>query len=334
MRFLTALTVLSTSLAFGQGSSVQALQVSYADHRADVVAGSFGWRGVGLKGSKDPDGIFPVLGHHDVPSLTPQGFYPADVSNPGNGPTIVAAEHNPIYINKPPSHWGAPGAFLSDLSNSNFIHVLDQYVGFFANNRYPLGDAFQVPYTIPSNQTLQLTDLLTIVHAVAGVEGSGLHHIYHLFIPQGVDVCLPGSNNQPPACYSPDNPSTFVFCGFHSTVTFADSVGHVVFTVQPFQDVAGCSAPPTGTANGQLIDSTDDTLAHETFEVISDPDLDAWFVNAFTFAVGNEIADLCVRAQVIGQNVYSDNGTVRLNGHPYTIQSAYSNTFHGCVYTP
>ena len=335
MKYLTALTLLSTGLAFGQANSVETLQVIDADHHAQLVPGTFGWRGLGLKGSSDPAGIFPGAGRHDVPALPPQGFYPADVSNPGGGPTIVTAEHNPIYINKPPSHWGAPGTFLNDLSNSDFIHVLDQYVGFWAGNRYPLGDSFQLTYPVASNHTLQVPDLLAIVHAAGAAEGSGLRHIYHLFIPQGVDVCLPGaSSSQPPECYSPDNPSTFVFCGFHSAVTFSDSVGHVVFTVEPYQNVLGCSVPPSGTANGQLIDSTDDTLSHETFEIISDPDLDAWFVNAFTFAVGNEIADLCTRAQIIGQNVYSANGTVRLNGHPYTIQSIYSNTFHGCVYTP
>lgn len=327
-----AVALLSAAVAFGQGNSGHPLKVSAADQNAQLDSAGMAWRALGLKGAKDPDGSFPPTRRHVVPAVTAPGFYPADVSNPGNAPTLLAAQHHPIYINMPSSHWGDPAGFLNDLSKSNFIHVLDQYTGFFAFNRYPVGDSFKLTYPIPANNTLGAGDLLAIVHAAASFEGSGYHHIFDLFIPQGVDVCLAGSSG--PVCYSPDNPSTFVFCGFHSAVTFSDAAGHVLFTVQPFQNVLGCAAPPTGTANGPLVDSTDDTLSHEAFETISDPDLNAWFVQDFTVDAGNEIGDLCARAQIIGQNAYSANGTVNLNGHPYTIQAEYSNFFHGCVYTP
>jgi len=91
-------------------------------------------------------------------------------------------------------------------------------------------------------------------------------------------------------------------------------VGHVIFTVEPYKDVFGCSDPPTGTANNQLINSTNDTLSQEVFEALSDPDLNACLVQAFTVVSGFEIGDLCVRAQIIGGNVYGNYGNVRLNG--------------------
>ena len=92
------------------------------------------------------------------------------------------------------------------------------------------------------NQTLQtnvlgLNDILSIVHAAAtklSVQ-SGYGNILHIFLPQGVDTCFDLS----PVCYSPDNPPTFAFCGYHASVLFND-IGHILFTVQPYQNVPGC----------------------------------------------------------------------------------------------
>jgi hypothetical protein len=67
---------------------------------------------------------------------------------------------------------------------------------------------------------------------------------------------------------------TFAFCAYHSSVQFKD-IGHVLYGVEPFQDVPGCSVRP-GTPNGQLVDSTNNSLSHELFETISDPDGTAW----------------------------------------------------------
>jgi hypothetical protein len=228
-----------------------------------------------------------------------------------------------------PSHWGNVGTFLTDLGKSDFIHVVDQYAGSTTDNRYTLGTQFLATYPIPVNHTLHIADILALAHAAASIKGNGFGHTYHVFLPEGVDMCL-----TPTECYSPDNPPTWVFCAFHGAVTFSDAVGHVLFSVEPFQNVIGCSAPPSGTPNGQLADSTNDTLSHEVFEALSDPDLNAWWVHAFTFANGNEIGDLCTRAGVFNGNLYSNYGNVELHGHTYRVQPEYSNLFHGCTYSP
>ena len=334
MRFSSALrliaplvvALLATGLARGQNSTVT-LQVG----PADSVAGSLAFRAMGLAGSKTPAPSSGVEdGSDSIPGIEKPGFYPADVSNPGHNPAVITTEHHPIYVNAPPSHWGDVPGFLTDLGKSEFIHLLDQYVGSTANNRYTLGTQLLVPnYPIPANHTLLVPDILALVHAGGAIKGNGLGHLYHVFLPKGVDMCL-----SPTECYSPDKPATFVFCGFHGAVTFSDKVGHVIFSVEPYQDVNGCSVPPTGTANSQLIDSTDTVLSHEVFEALSDPDLNAWWVQSFTFAFGNEIGDLCTRARQIGANFYWNYGNVQLNDHKYTIQPEYSNTFHGCAYGP
>ena len=78
------------------------------------------------------------------------------------------------------------------------------------------------------------------------------------------------------ANYSPDNPATFAFCAFHASVNFSD-VGHVLFTVEPFQNVPGCAVGKPS-PNGVLVDSTASVLSHQLIETITDPDGDAWWI--------------------------------------------------------
>jgi len=327
------MALLTADFARGQDNSTVSLQVS----SANVAVSSVAYRALGVIGSKnaapstvqtsaEPDA-------HSIPSISRPGFYPADVSNPGHVPAVFTTKHHPIYVDNVPAHWGDVPGFLTNLGKSEFIHLLDQYIGSSANNRYTLGTQFIAPnYPIPANHTLLIQDIFNLVYAGASLRGNGFGHIYHVFLPKGVDMCLGTAAN--PQCYSPDNPNTFFFCAFHGSVTFGGSVGHVLFSVEPYQDVDGCSVPPHGTANNQLIDSTDNVLSHEVFEALSDPDGNSWWVQAFTFAFGNEIGDLCVRSVQIGNNFYWGFGQVDLNGHPYTIQPEYSNQFHGCAYGP
>lgn len=344
---LFAGALLMAEYANGQDQSILPLTVSPGQGSVLVAPGSLSYHALGLVRSRV---VAPesrparsaasaqnlAVSDLSIPAIPSPGFYPDDVSNPGDGPAVVSTEFHPIYVNRHPSHWGNVAGFLKDLGASDFIHVLDQYAGSSANSRYTLGASFSVSYPIPEDtHTLLPDDILNLVHAAAGVEGNGLGHLYHVFLPEGVDMCFPATATSPAECYSPDNPSTFAFCGFHSTVTFSDAVGHVIFSVQPYQDVDGCSMPPHGTANSQLIDSTNNVLSHETFEALSDPDLDAWWVQAYTFANGNEIGDLCERFEVLPSGAaYWDYGNVELNGHLYTIQPEYSNAVHGCTYSP
>lgn len=71
-------------------------------------------------------------------------------------------------------------------------YLLDQYVGSFADNRYTLGTQFIAPsYPIAPNHTLTISDVARIVHAAASFSGNGFGNYYHVFLPQGVDMCLP-----------------------------------------------------------------------------------------------------------------------------------------------
>jgi len=261
--------------------------------------------------------------------------YPADVVYNG-GAVVEAAEWHNVYMlpngNCPIAQcWGNPAGFLRDLSISEFVHVLDQYIGSEANNRYTLGRHASVDY-VPPAVPFTDNDIIAIVHAVASVTGqTGYGHVYNVFLPPGQDECFDSTFT---VCYSPDNLASFAFCAYHSS---ADTdIGHLVYTVEPFQDVPGCSARP-GTPNGQLVDSTNDTLSHETFESISDPDGTAWWNStpSVTGLFGEEMADECVFVFLDAKgNAFGDPSVFRIGRKIYAVQLEYSDARHGCTNEP
>jgi hypothetical protein len=231
---------------------------------------------------------------------------------------LVSAQSHSLYVDLNCAAGQCPGnpeGFLADLGASATIHLVDQYVGSSAPNRYTVGPAMAIGYPFFTN-TLGENDIKAIVHAGALALGAGGGHIYHVFLPKDADTCF----DQSPACYSPDKPSTFVFCAYHAAVNFSD-IGVVLYTVEPYQAVSGCAVPP-GSPNGVLADSTYSTLSHELFETITDPiPGQSWVARNSLPVLGAEIGDLC----------QGPHAVLNLNGRLYELQLEYSNTFHACV---
>jgi hypothetical protein len=263
--------------------------------------------------------------------------FPGDLTYNG-GPVVTAAESHAIYLlphGKCPiaTCWGNPEGFLGDVEISEFAHITDQYVHSGASNRYTVGKHTMISYT-PTPKTAPLTDLdmQAVVHAVAALSGqTGYGHIYHVFLPPGQDECFTATDH---VCYSPDVPATFVFCAYHSSVDFKD-IGHVLYSVEPFQNVNGCSVRP-GTPNGQLVDSTNNVLSHELIETITDPDGTAWFNILDNGLFGQEIGDECSFLAVAAITpkliiVGFDPSVFTLGKHRYAIQPEYSNDAHACA---
>ena len=263
-------------------------------------------------------------------------FYPGDLSS-GGGPTLETTRQHAIYVNATgsvTSTWGNPEGFLRDLNRSAFIHITDQYVGTSADERYPVGSHARVRYGTPG-ATLFESDIAAIVHAVAAEHGAGGGNLYHVFLPPGTDTCFDITPQDPnPGCYSPDNPATFAFCGYHSAVQFND-IGTVLFTVQPWQGPGSGCEIATPAPNGVLVDSTDNVLSHEAFEAITDPlpGLGYWNQTAGELT-GAEIADECVLFNFSNAPGAYAPPTFSINGKPYAVQLEYSNKYHGCVSQP
>ncbi|MGH9503117.1 MAG: hypothetical protein ACRD20_09720 [Terriglobales bacterium] len=256
--------------------------------------------------------------------------YPGDLSFQG-GAVVDSAQSHAIYLlpnGKCPISqcWGNPEGFLRDVSDSQFIHLVDQYVGLRASERYTLGSRAKVNYA-PPTVPLTDTDVLSVVHAVASAAGgSGYGHIFHVFLPPGQDECFDSTFA---VCYSPDNFDTFFFCAYHGSADFTD-IGHVLYSVEPYQNVPGCQVRP-GTPNGQLADSTNDVLSHELIETITDPDGDAWWNSTGLSLYGQEIGDECIFLLFTSSNVYSDPFIFKIDDDLYAIQPEYSNAAHGCA---
>ena len=272
--------------------------------------------------------------------------YPADLQYHG-GAVLDRTEFHAIYLQPAgvacpvATCWGNPEGFLKDLGKSEFIDVVDQYVGSHGPNRYTVGDNAFVPYPAPTRTATQGAgtptaysdnDMLAVVHAVALLTGkSGYGHMYHVFLPPGIDEC---QNNSRTQCYSPDDGNTWYFCAYHGSATFTD-IGHVIYSVEPYQNVGGCALKP-GTPNGQLIDSTNSVLSHETIEAITDPDIDAWWNSADNGIYGEEIGDECSFLAFDDQGNYLgfDPSVWQVHGHKYATQPEYSNLGHVCAAIP
>lgn len=255
--------------------------------------------------------------------------YPGDVSYQG-GPVVEYAESHAIFM-LPNGHcpisqcWGDPEGFLRDLGRSDFIEVADQYVGLRAENRYTVGRRAKVSFT-PSSTPFTNADMLAVVHSVASATGeTGYGEIYHVFLPPGTDECIDATLL---FCYSPDNLNTFFFCAYHGSADFTD-IGHVLFSVEPYQNTPGCQDRP-GTPNGQLVDSTDDVLSHELFETITDPDGTGWRNITAGGLFGEEIGDECVFL-VPG---FGDPSVFTIGGKLYAVQLEYANSQHACANVP
>ena len=245
---------------------------------------------------------------------------PFDLTNFG-GPVLTGAVSYNVYVNcvtpqTPATCWGngtlSPGNFLRDLNLSNYIRIVNEYIGVDALGKFPVREMrTRASLTTPQRATLQ--EIFHIVSdAVTRTGASGYGAIYHVFLPQGTSMCIVAGN-----CYSPDDPASWTFCAFHGSMNLADN-RHVLFTVEPYQGVDGCRLPGQ-TPNG-VLDATASTLAHELFETMTDPDLDGWSNALF----GYEVSDMCF---AFGSNKL-------LNGHPYFLQAEYSNLLHLCTTRP
>jgi hypothetical protein len=265
--------------------------------------------------------------------------YSGDLTSLG-GHVLTSAVSHAIYLQRQTGSqctiatcWGDPEGFLRDLGNSDFIHVIDQYVGLHDANRYTVGFHATVQYAAQATPLLD-SDIVAFVHAVAAQRGaSGYGHIYHVFLPPGQDECFDATSG---VCYSPDNIATFFYCAYHSYADFPD-IGRIIYTVlpyanfQPLSNFPGSCQVQPGTPNGELVDSTDDILNHETLEAITDPDGDEWRNESGAYDLStDEIADECLFYVILDGQYYGDVPTFLIGAHRYAVQLVYSNEQHAC----
>lgn len=251
--------------------------------------------------------------------------YPEDMFYSG-GSVISSAQIHPVYIQTifdscSTACWGNPGQTITDLAASTFLHIVDPFVGYTQANRYTLGSGVLWGLApLPShagNPVIGQSDILLLLHYTSQSYGAGYNHLYEVFLPPNVDTCFDLTG----ICYSPDNPPTFAFCGYHSAVNYGN--GPIIYSVIGYSDVPGCSvgSGPHASGGHNITDSMMRVMSHEVFEQITDPEPFSGWYNPF---VGMEVGDACTQYVT----------TIPMNGPLYKTQPEYSNAYHACTNAP
>jgi hypothetical protein len=236
-----------------------------------------------------------------------------DLSNYG-GPVQTGANEYNILVNcNDESCWGGMiGQFQNDLFGSNMMSILSQYN---ASGTYTAAGDY--PATYDTSSTLQDQDIYNILYSVITANNlpTGYGSEFHVFLGSGVQQCSQAAGG----CYLQQ------YCAYHGSNDWSD-IGHVLYSVEPYQDVQGCQVSNLPSPNGSLQDSTASTLSHETFETMTDPDVAvnnvAWYNQQ-----GGEIGDLCAPAAGV------PTGNVQLGNDTWEIQMEYDNNIHDCSYS-
>lgn len=259
----------------------------------------------------------PLLKNLRSPQSINAGY---DLSNYGGPVQSGANEYNILVNCNDESCWGGlisgfqNNLFASTMMNSD---ILPQYN---AAGTYAFAGDYPASYN--TSAQLQDSDIFNILYSVitANALPTGYGSEFHVFLGQGVEECSSSAGG----CYSPSNPSTWAFCAYHGSNDWSD-IGHVLYSVEPYQDVSGCQVSTLPSPNGSLVDSTASTLSHETFETITDPDVGINNLGWYNSSKG-EIGDLCAPGGGVS------TGNVNLNGATYEIQMEYNNSVHDCSY--
>jgi hypothetical protein len=194
-------------------------------------------------------------------------------------------------------------------------------------NPYPPNAGFfgGCPPNLSSLEDYCLTDdqLASELDKVITAHGwpRGLGPVYLMFLPAGVDACVP-SGGAPQCSYD-------VFCAYHSAFQAGNGPA-TLYAVLPYAAVQGCdTADSRGNVqhpNGSDADAVLDTASHEHNEAITDPLGDGWLD-----VQGNENGDKCQRVygQPLGSTPFGAFDQT-IGGGDYFIQSEWSNATANC----
>ncbi len=158
---------------------------------------------------------------------------PCDVTDQ-RGATVDFAKSHAVYFNPGgectiASCWGDPERFLDDVGESDFIHILDQYVGLHGDNRYTLGRRAVLKGALPTTPLLE-SDLIAILHGLVAKTGASVRAHFPPFcrrrryLPCARHLLLADTRD-------------LAFCAYHDIITHTDC--GMLFTVEPWQGPLG-----------------------------------------------------------------------------------------------
>jgi hypothetical protein len=264
--------------------------------------------------------------------------YPMDMSCPlpipgymsGKCTTMPSATAYNVYVSPngkqcaTESCWGQPEEFLKSITGTKFVGLITQYTG-GKPAEYKYGASVAVKYPLNYSKVMYGNDIGNILAAAIGHFGkAGLTSEYHIFLPPGYDTCFDETNQ----CYSPNHPSTFDFCAYHTFVYVPGLETYVVFSIEPWAGakvrIGGKNVSPCGDISPAATQSTRNfqaaVLAHESFESWSDP-IQTPAASGNLNYYGMEIGDVCA---------YRYFTNVGSGSNAFNVQTMYSNAAHAC----
>lgn len=243
---------------------------------------------------------------------------------------------------------GVPGyedlvkQFFSDVAHdsgttSNEFSVLDQYGDGSGEGGYRIAYDASVdsvdatdPYPAAADQCPSPAGTATCItdaqldRELRGVvrahdpSGGGLHDLWEVFLPPGVDECI-----------TLDSCGTNAFGGYHSLVSDG-ARAPIVYAVMIDPLIEQPTPPGSDPQGNPEAEVALDTAAHETVEAITDPEGVGWMDPD-----GYEVADKCEFGPQQGEPLgYAPDGSPYnqlINGHQYDLQEMWSNATTGCV---
>jgi hypothetical protein len=210
--------------------------------------------------------------------------------------------------------------FLSDVGGSSLYGVATQYSqvsgGVTQNivNSSTFGGSYVDTsiYPGPALTDVQIQAEVTKAMAAKGWT-AGIGHEFFVFTAKN-EVSCAGVE-----C------SNAVFCAYHSSFTSGSQ--EVLYADQPYTGTTpvGCTTPSS--PNNDLdADSTINVVSHELMETVTDPSVgDGRY--AWQDSGGQEIGDKC---NFVFGPTDAAGADLTANGHPYIVQSEWSNRVSGC----
>ena len=298
-----------------------------------------------------PTAPTPTLSRFYFPKNTGNGPQPLRVTSTRNnlrhGPGPVMHTSTTYTIFWEPSHLQDGTAssvvanyntlldqFLTDVGGTTFYNILTQYYdtnntqghiqnsstfggAYVDTSSYPVGNS-DCTNQGSNNPTdcigdAQMQAEITKAMNAKGWTG-GTSHLFDLFTIPGEDTCSAIVGG----C------SSNVYCGFH----YYYGSQNTPYAIMPYNGSGqGCDAGQPSPNNNPDTDHEISTLAHETFEAVSDP----WPNQNWTGPLG-EIGDAC--GYKYGSYGY-DGGKANeyLHGHYYTTQMMWDNKIGNCAQT-
>lgn len=228
--------------------------------------------------------------------------------------------------------------FVNDLGGTAFYGMLSQYWDDTGpvRNVVKLGGTFvdTSPYPATGNIAHPLIDSDVMNEIV--LDEASQHWALNkpgaavaLFLGAGVQECSSLVGSYSCSFAQGNDPG---FCAYHSyNAAEYNTNGTYAYPYMLITGAPGCDSLETGGPapyGASFTDEEINSLAHEIFESMSDPDDDGWYGQD---ASDSEIADLC--AQNYGP-MASDGSTVQLaHGHGYAVQRIWSLDAGACAYS-